>query len=44
MIEDGPGSLFRWTLFTRDAHDLYEQFGFGVPDETAMVRVSRNGG
>jgi GNAT superfamily N-acetyltransferase len=44
MIEDGAGSLFRWTLFTRDAHDLYEQFGFGVPDETAMVRVSRNGG
>lgn len=23
--------LRRWTLFTRDAHGLYRQFGFGVP-------------
>ena len=23
--------LRRWTLFTRDAHDLYRQFGFGAP-------------
>lgn len=22
--------LRRWTLFTRDAHDLYRQFGFGA--------------
>jgi GNAT superfamily N-acetyltransferase len=43
MVEDGPGALFRWTLFTRDAHDLYERFGFEAPDESAMVRVSRNG-
>ncbi|GAA2016494.1 GNAT family N-acetyltransferase [Microbacterium ulmi] len=38
MIDDGPGRDFRWTLFTKDAHGLYEQFGFVVPDETAMVR------
>ena len=24
-------SLRRWTLFTRDAHGLYKQFGFGAP-------------
>jgi GNAT superfamily N-acetyltransferase len=23
--------LRRWTLFTRDAHGLYRQFGFGAP-------------
>ena len=38
MIDDGPGAEFRWVLFTADAHGLYEQFGFAVPDETAMVR------
>ncbi len=43
MIEDGPGRDFRWVLFTGDAHGLYEQFGFAAPDETAMVRPSRQG-
>ena len=38
MIDDGPGAGFRWTLFTQDAHSLYEQFGFVPPDSTAMVR------
>lgn len=41
MIDDGPGHAFRWTLFTGDAHGLYEQFGFGAPDATAMVRAAR---
>lgn len=41
MIDDGPGRDFRWTLFTSDAHGLYEQFGFGAPDATAMVRPAR---
>ncbi len=41
MIEDGPGRDFRWTLFTGDAHGLYRQFGFTVPDATAMVRPAR---
>lgn len=40
MIDDGPGAQFRWTLFTGDAHGLYEQFGFAPPDATAMVRPS----
>ena len=45
MIDEGPGAAFRWTLFTRDAHGLYEQYGFAAPDETAMVRLaSRPGG
>ncbi len=38
MIDDGPGAGQRWTLFTADAHGLYEQFGFGAPDPSAMVR------
>lgn len=42
MIDDGPGAGFRWTLFTDDAHGLYEQFGFAAPDATAMVRLARN--
>ncbi|PKQ31598.1 MAG: GNAT family N-acetyltransferase [Actinobacteria bacterium HGW-Actinobacteria-2] len=41
MVEDGPGADFRWTLFTRDAHGLYEQFGFEVPGPSAMVRPRR---
>jgi GNAT superfamily N-acetyltransferase len=40
MIDVGPGSEFRWTLFTGDAHGLYEQFGFRAPDSTAMIRPS----
>ena len=40
MIDDGPGASFRWTLFTADAHGLYEQFGFQAPDQMAMVRPS----
>lgn len=38
MIDDGPGAHFRWTLFTNDAHRLYEQFGFTAPGPTALVR------
>jgi GNAT superfamily N-acetyltransferase len=41
MIEDGPGAHLRWTLFTDDAHGLYEQFGFAPPDRTALVRPGR---
>jgi GNAT superfamily N-acetyltransferase len=40
MIDDGPGAGFRWTLFTRDAHGLYRDYGFLEPDATAMVRPS----
>lgn len=41
MIDDGPGRDFRWTLFTGNAHGLYQQFGFTAPDTTAMVRSAR---
>lgn len=38
MVEGSTGPHFRWTLFTADAHGLYEQYGFTVPNHTAMVR------
>jgi GNAT superfamily N-acetyltransferase len=38
MIDRGPGADLRWTLFTADAHGLYERFGFRAPDATALVR------
>jgi GNAT superfamily N-acetyltransferase len=43
MIDDGPGAGFRWTLLTKDAHGLYEQFGFVAPDASAMVRPDSHG-
>ncbi|PKW14426.1 GNAT family N-acetyltransferase [Saccharopolyspora spinosa] len=41
MIEDGPGSDFRWMLHTDDAHDLYRAYGFVEPDHTYLERPSR---
>jgi len=41
MVDDGPGADFRWTLFTADAHGLYERFGFAEPGPTALVRPAR---
>ena len=38
MIEWGPGSQLRLMLHTRDAHGLYERFGFGAADETYLER------
>ena len=40
MIDEGPGADLRWILFTRDAHGLYEKFGFGEP-EGALMRPAR---
>lgn len=40
MIDEGPGADLRWFLFTRDAHGLYEKFGFGEP-EGALMRPAR---
>jgi GNAT superfamily N-acetyltransferase len=40
MIDDGPGSKFRWMLHTADAHGLYRQFGFVAPDPTYLERPS----
>src|ERR1700734_2823785 len=31
MIDRGPGAGFRWSLHTRDAHELYRKFGFAEP-------------
>lgn len=41
MVDEGLGRNFRWVLFTRDAHGLYEQVGFAAPDANAMVRPAR---
>ena len=38
MIDGGPGAHMRWMLHTRDAHGLYERFGFGRPDDTYLER------
>ena len=38
MIDEGPGSGFRWTLHTLDAHGLYQRFGFTPPDATYLER------
>ena len=43
MIDGGPGADFRWMLHTSDAHPLYREFGFTVPDETYMERPAGPG-
>ena len=40
-VELGPHRDLRWCLMTRDAHGLYERFGFGAPDQRFMVREPR---
>jgi GNAT superfamily N-acetyltransferase len=38
-VDGDPGApAMRWILATRDAHDLYRRFGFGVPTERVMER------
>jgi len=37
IVEHGPYAGRRWVLHTRDAHALYEKFGFG-PNERLMQR------
>ena len=37
IVERGPYADRRWVLHTRDAHALYEKFGFG-PHERLMQR------
>ncbi len=42
MIDEGPGARFQWMLHTRDAHGLYEKFGFGPrTDGRYMERPSQ---
>ncbi len=43
MIEDGPGSGWRWMLHTSDAHGLYRQFGFASPDGRYLERPGADG-
>ena len=37
IVDNGPYADRRWVLHTRDAHALYERFGFG-PNERLMER------
>ncbi|HEY6566062.1 MAG TPA: GNAT family N-acetyltransferase [Actinomycetota bacterium] len=36
-VEMGPYADLPWHLATRDAHELYERFGFGPPDLTRQM-------
>ena len=38
MVEKGPYANVRWMLHTRDAHGLYEKFGFAAPSERVLER------
>jgi GNAT superfamily N-acetyltransferase len=37
-VDEGPQRDQRWPLHTRDAHRLYERFGFGPPSERVLER------
>ncbi len=37
-VEGGDLAPVRWLLHTKDAHTLYERFGFGPPSERVMER------
>ena len=42
-IEEGPlVSVPKWGLHTKDAHLLYERFGFGEPDGRYLERWNRD--
>jgi len=43
MIDDGPGAGMGWMLHTRDAHGLYQRFGFAPSDERYMERPEGHG-
>jgi GNAT superfamily N-acetyltransferase len=38
MIDGGPGAHLRWMLHTRDAHGLYQRFGFREADDMYLER------
>jgi GNAT superfamily N-acetyltransferase len=40
-VETGPFKDTRWLLHTRDAHALYEKFGFRKPGERLLERDRR---
>jgi GNAT superfamily N-acetyltransferase len=37
-VEEGPQRDLRWLLHTKDAHGLYERFGFGPPSDRLLER------
>jgi GNAT superfamily N-acetyltransferase len=37
-VDEGPQRQLRWLLHTRDAHGLYEKFGFGPPSDSVLER------
>jgi GNAT superfamily N-acetyltransferase len=42
-VDLGPHASLRWFLKTRDAHGMYERFGFGPPDaDRTMERPARS--
>ncbi len=44
MVDEGPGSAYRWLLHTEDAHGLYAAHGFAPPDHTLLERPRRQPG
>jgi GNAT superfamily N-acetyltransferase len=36
-VENGPHARLDWYLNTKDAHGLYERFGFGPPDTERLM-------
>ena len=40
LIDNGPGSQFRWMLHTADAHGLYAKLGFAPPNDRYLERPS----
>jgi GNAT superfamily N-acetyltransferase len=37
-VDNGPHAKLAWTLKTKDAHGLYERFGFRAPGDGIMER------
>jgi GNAT superfamily N-acetyltransferase len=40
VLDRGPHAKLKWTLTTKDAHELYRRFGFSAPDARFMERRS----
>jgi GNAT superfamily N-acetyltransferase len=41
LVERGPLASLRWLLHTRDAHGLYERFGFTAPPTPVLDRPAQ---
>ena len=39
-VDNGPHAKLAWTLKTKDAHGLYERFGFRAPGDGIMERAA----